>query len=107
MAKRVVRLKTTGDVNRFLAKLINELRRDEIDTGKAGRIGYLCNILIGAIRDSELEKRVAALEEKVEKESIGEGAGSERIVDAWVEKMRGIQNDFGNENREVGTNYSG
>jgi hypothetical protein len=64
--KRAVKLKTISDVNRFLAKIVNEFNRDAIDATKASKLGYLCNILIGSIRDSELEKRISELEFKIE-----------------------------------------
>ena len=65
MAKKLrsTTLKTVGDVNRLLAKTINELRRDEIDGAKASKIGYLCNILIGGIRIFEFESILIELQE--------------------------------------------
>lgn len=67
--KRSTRLRSIQDVNRFLAKIINQFNRDEIDVNKAGKLGYLCNILIGSIRDYELEERVNILEEQLIHES--------------------------------------
>jgi hypothetical protein len=61
--KKNTRLRTIGDVCRLLAKTINELRRGEIEESKAGKIGYLCNILIGGLKDSSLEERVEKLEQ--------------------------------------------
>jgi hypothetical protein len=64
MAKR--RLKTIDDVRRYLADLIHRLDDGaELDAQLAGRLGYLSNILLGAIKDGDLEKRIAALEERV------------------------------------------
>ena len=60
--KRGVRLKTISDVSRYLGKLINQVERGEIESGTAGRLGYLANILVGALKDSELEERVNKLE---------------------------------------------
>ncbi|MBN1348960.1 hypothetical protein JXJ21_06090 [candidate division KSB1 bacterium] len=67
MAKKMrsMTLKTVGDVNRLLAATINELRRDEIDSAKASKIGYLCNILIGGIRIYEFERRLNDLDSEV------------------------------------------
>jgi len=65
--KRAIRLKSIHDVNRFIAKVINMLNRDEIDATKAGRFGFLCNILIAGLREGELEDRIAELEKVVEK----------------------------------------
>jgi hypothetical protein len=63
--KRAVRLNTLGDVRKLLTRVINGLLRDEIDGGKAGKVGYLCNILIAAIEKDDLEGRVKALEAKL------------------------------------------
>ncbi len=68
--KRSVRLRSISDANRFLAKVINMLNRDEIDSSKAGRLGYLINILIGSFRDADLEKRISVLEEKFKSHNL-------------------------------------
>lgn len=66
--KRAVRLKSLGDVHRFLAKTINQLHRGDIEESRAAKLGYLCNILIGVIKDSDLEARIRILEEFRERE---------------------------------------
>ena len=66
---RSVQLQSISDVNRFLAKVINLLYRDEIDKDKAGRLGYLSNLLINGFRDQDLENRVKRLEERFKNES--------------------------------------
>jgi hypothetical protein len=58
-----IRLKTLDDVRRYLANLINRVERGEVDPAISGRLGYLCNILSGAIKDGDLERRIAELEE--------------------------------------------
>jgi len=63
------RLKTADDLRRYVARLINEARRGEVDPMLAGRLGYLCNILLGIIRDSDLETRLAALESAMEEQA--------------------------------------
>jgi hypothetical protein len=45
--------------------VISGLLRDEVDGPKAGKVGYLANILIGAIERDALEKRVEVLEENM------------------------------------------
>ena len=62
--KKAVRLKTVGDVSQFLAKLINEVRRGEINERTATKLGYLANILVSTIKDAELEERIQRLERK-------------------------------------------
>ena len=61
------RLETIGDVSHFLAKVINRVNRGEIESNTAGRLGYLANILISALKESELEDRVKKLETLLEK----------------------------------------
>ena len=62
---RTRRLKTMEDVRRFLADTINRLNKDDIDPGKASKLGYLCQILTRVIEGSDLEKRVAEIEKAV------------------------------------------
>ena len=59
---RSVKLQTESDVNRFLAKVINMLNRDEIDPNKAGRLGYLCKLLVDGLRSQDLEERMSKVE---------------------------------------------
>ena len=63
--KRSVSLKTIGDVSRFLAKIINQVYRSEMEESKASKLGYLSNILMGSLKDSELEDRVERLEQEI------------------------------------------
>ena len=56
------RLKTPEDIRRFLADTVNRLNRDEIDSTKAGRLGYLCSIMVKIVEASDLAKRIEALE---------------------------------------------
>ena len=65
--KRSIRLKSVYDVTRLLAKTINRLIRDEMGEGKAGKVGYLCNIMLSAIQTSDLDDRVRILETRAEK----------------------------------------
>lgn len=65
MAKR---LKTIGDVRRYLGSLINRLDKSpegELDPSLAGRLAYISNILLGAIKDADIEGRVRELEERL------------------------------------------
>ena len=56
------KLETIGDVSQLLAKTINQLARDEIDGAKASKIGYLANILIGSLKDGDIEDRIKRIE---------------------------------------------
>lgn len=61
------RLKTPGDVRRYLAKVITDLQAGKIEATTAGRIGYLCNILVRVMevgfQQSELFAMVKRLEQ--------------------------------------------
>jgi hypothetical protein len=65
MAKK--RLKTLEDCRRYLAGLVNRLESGEIDGQIAGRLGYITNILISCIKDSDLETRIVELEKQLNK----------------------------------------
>ena len=52
--KRNIRLKSSGDVAHFLARLINEVRRGEVDVASAGRQAYMANILLAAFRNDKI-----------------------------------------------------
>ncbi len=59
---RSVKLQSVADVNRFLAKLVNMVNRDEIDPIKATKMGYLCNSLAIGLRRQDIEERISKLE---------------------------------------------
>jgi hypothetical protein len=62
------RLKTIDDVRRYLADLINRLEEStsgKVDGALAGRLAYISNILLGAIKDSDIERRIASLEDRM------------------------------------------
>ena len=59
------RLKSTSDVRRYLAYLINSTGAGEIEPQTAGRLAYIANILLKSIEASELEKRIEEIEQKI------------------------------------------
>ena len=59
MAKR---LKTTSDLRRYLANLVNRVESGEVEPAKASKIRFLVNILAKLIESTDLEKRVEELE---------------------------------------------
>ena len=67
--KRAVKLQSSWDVSRLLARTINQLLREEIPEQRAAKIGYLSNILLRALEQSDLEKRVETLEAKLTERS--------------------------------------
>lgn len=69
--KRAVKLKSSWDVSRLLAKTINQLLRGEITEQRAGKVGYLANVLLRALEASDLEKRVEHLERRLDQTYSG------------------------------------
>lgn len=61
-----VPLKTVADVTTFLESVVNMTITGVLDVKRANAVGYLSNILMRAIVDGELEKRVDAMEAKME-----------------------------------------
>lgn len=56
------KLKTIGQVRDLLEFTTNTLIQGKITRSKASCIGYLANILIGAIKDKEIEDRLEVIE---------------------------------------------
>jgi len=59
------RLKSVEDVRRYLANVLLRVEAQELDAQVAGRMSYISNVLLKAIADGELERRVAMLEKTV------------------------------------------
>ncbi len=57
-----VRLNSLRDVRRFMARIINQLHRNEIDESKGRTLAYMSSILKDVLKESDIEERVAALE---------------------------------------------
>ncbi len=66
MSVRGIRLKSLSDIRRFVAKVTNQLHKDEITTEKARALAYLCGILCNIVKDTDLENRIKALEGKID-----------------------------------------
>ncbi len=63
-SKRAIRLKSIFDINRLLARTVNQLIRGQIEETKAGKIGYLCNVMLKSFELTELERRIGELEKR-------------------------------------------
>lgn len=63
--KKHIRLSSARDIQKMLSKLINERRRDEVDTSKCRDIGYLAKILLDSIELGEMEDRIEQIEKKM------------------------------------------
>jgi hypothetical protein len=55
-------LGNTQDVSALLGESINQVRRGQLDPRVANTVGYLANILLGALQQGPLEDRIAKLE---------------------------------------------
>ena len=66
--KKHIRLNSARDVHKLLSKMINERRREEIDTRVCRDIGYLAKILLDCLEAVELENRNENLEKPQELE---------------------------------------
>jgi hypothetical protein len=70
-------LRTSQDCVRLLAETISQVRRGEIDPKIANTIGYLGSLFVKALHETEIEKRLAALETAVKSQPVT----SESILD--------------------------
>lgn len=94
--KRVPRLKTQGDIHHFLGRIIRELYRGELAESKASKLGYLCNILLKAIEQADMEARIAALEN-----AIKSASHNNTSVFNFDEMLEDLQSDFSSLKNEV------
>lgn len=60
-----VDLKTPDDVRLLISDTISRLRRGEVHPDIASKIGYLAQVGLRSLEQSELEKRISKLEEKI------------------------------------------
>lgn len=58
------RLASAQDLRLFLGDILNKVHRNEIDIGVARCLGYLAQTMTSIITASDLEQRLAELEEK-------------------------------------------
>ncbi|WP_028574535.1 hypothetical protein [Desulfonatronovibrio hydrogenovorans] len=63
---RAKQLRNLTDIRRFLARIVNEYDHGKCNAEKLRTISYALNILAGVIKDSGLEARVEALENKLQ-----------------------------------------
>lgn len=60
------RFNTLSDCRRYLASVVNQVDSGDLDPQVAGRLGYLVNILVGIIKDNDIEERLKNLEKQFE-----------------------------------------
>lgn len=58
-----LRMRTTTEIKRTLARVANMALNGEIDTKTANTIILACNAILGAIRTDEQQKKIDELEE--------------------------------------------
>ena len=64
------RIDTAQDVKRQATYLFNEVLVGNIESKKAGRLGYLLTIILRAIEGSEIEARLKSIEDLLQDRSI-------------------------------------
>jgi len=62
---KTFRLKSLEDVRRLLEATVNDFRTRLINADEARCLAYVANILIGSIKDGEIESRLKELEDRV------------------------------------------
>jgi len=67
---KTVRLNSLDDTRRLLASTINEFRSGQITADEARVLAYVANILIGAIKDGEIEIRLSELETRIKERAL-------------------------------------
>ncbi|MBU0717195.1 MAG: hypothetical protein ABII12_12140 [Planctomycetota bacterium] len=80
-----VPLKTVHDVVRLLGASLNQVRRGEIDPRVSNAVGYLAGILLKAMEQSDVEKRLCGLEATVASQPADVAAGSVFAEDVGTE----------------------
>jgi len=60
-----VKIESCQDVVRLISETINQVRRGELDPRVANAVGYLANVLIKAVEQGDMEKRLEDLEATV------------------------------------------
>lgn len=71
---KTFRLRNLDDIRRLLASTINDFRSRRMSADEARCTAYVANILISAIKDSDIETRLKKLEERVKQHKEGQWA---------------------------------
>lgn len=64
-------LASAADLARFLGQTLNQVRRGELDCKLGNSIAVLSNALLRALQGSELEQRIAELEQRLGTRRVG------------------------------------
>lgn len=68
-------LGSIADVAAVIGQTINQVRRGEVDPRVANAVGYLAGVLLKALEVGEVERRLEALEEIVNRRPAADPAG--------------------------------
>ncbi len=60
--KNYTQLSNLSDLRKFIAKLVNQRLRGDVDSSTARDVGYLCKLLMEILDRNELERRLEKLE---------------------------------------------
>ena len=66
---RSISLKTPLHVQKFLAKLLNEMRRCEVESTEGTKQAYVAGLLLKSFETVQLENRINELERKLDDET--------------------------------------
>jgi hypothetical protein len=64
-----VKVESCQDVVRLISETINQVRKGQLDPRVANAIGYLANVLIKAVEQGDMEKRIEDLEAAVKRKN--------------------------------------
>ena len=78
------KLQNADDAVKLLAETINQVRRGEVDPKVANAVGYLAGLLMKGLRESETERRLAALESAVKGPRASASFGLDDEDDQWA-----------------------
>jgi hypothetical protein len=67
--KKGPRLKSIADISLFMARIIRETYRGELDPSVSSKLGYLCNIHKSCLEMSDIEQRLEKLESSMQRKS--------------------------------------
>ena len=70
MARKRLKLATPKDVRQSLSRVANMVLNGELEAKDANAIIYTCNVILGAIRTDEQERRLRDLEQLFEERGI-------------------------------------
>lgn len=83
------RLFDSRDVIKLMTETINQVRRGEVDPKIANAVGYLGGLILRALHDGEIEKRLAVLETAIKTQRTTQ----EIVFDEDYEHSLGVENN--------------